>query len=389
MFIIIITTLPISTMSSKKKKSKKKKYLKQKVPHPGKVVKENPKKSKELVAALKLENENSIIPAQLQKGEWPWVYETTGMKTMQQHLLFPNNSHGARFIIESLDEGKVNVLRDPLVGGESGRVKFRGAEIVVILMGPSMSYVLGEVYLTSSDVYHLWVQFENSKRTSSFEWPDYRACLLCPVCGKLQLPSSEKKKEKKVVIRSMFMNIATNIPNIGTRFIERLVCMECFDVLKTNSDGGHPEQLYNSDIFEFLTNNAETNNNKKSETPDFYTAINLFETFGVYGAIDKKAMELMQMATNQSERGHTAKVSKSLSKKKGDTVLKIDTSKKECIVCKKTDAEADGGKLKSCSRCKRVRYCSRECQVKDWKTHKKFCKEVQKANEMLGVRIKR
>ena len=125
-------------MSSKKKKSKKKKYLKQKVPHPGKVVKENPKKSKELVAALKLENENSIIPAQLQKGEWPWVYETTGMKTMQQHLLFPNNSHGARFIIESLDKGKVNVLRDPLVGGESGRVKFRGAEIVVILMGPSL-----------------------------------------------------------------------------------------------------------------------------------------------------------------------------------------------------------------------------------------------------------
>ena len=67
----------------------------------------------------------------------------------------------------------------------------------------------------------------------------------------------------------------------------------------------------------------------------------------------------------------------------------IKQNKYECIVCKKTDAEADGGKLKSCSRCKRVRYCSRECQVKDWKTHKKFCKEVQKANEMLGVRIKR
>ena len=31
----------------------------------------------------------------------------------------------------------------------------------------------------------------------------------------------------------------------------------------------------------------------------------------------------------------------------------------------------------------------RECQVKDWKKHKKICKEVQKANEMLGVRVKR
>lgn len=31
-------------------------------------------------------------------------------------------------------------------------------------------------------------------------------------------------------------------------------------------------------------------------------------------------------------------------------------------------------KLKYCSRCKKVRYCTEQCQKKDWKTHKKTCR---------------
>jgi hypothetical protein len=33
-----------------------------------------------------------------------------------------------------------------------------------------------------------------------------------------------------------------------------------------------------------------------------------------------------------------------------------------------------GNDLKSCSRCKNVKYCSRECQVSDWPSHKTACK---------------
>lgn len=29
--------------------------------------------------------------------------------------------------------------------------------------------------------------------------------------------------------------------------------------------------------------------------------------------------------------------------------------------------------LKQCSKCKKVRYCGRDCQLKDWKDHKKDC----------------
>jgi hypothetical protein len=33
--------------------------------------------------------------------------------------------------------------------------------------------------------------------------------------------------------------------------------------------------------------------------------------------------------------------------------------------------------LKVCGSCKRVRYCSRECQKSDFKVHKKVCKKLQ------------
>ena len=41
--------------------------------------------------------------------------------------------------------------------------------------------------------------------------------------------------------------------------------------------------------------------------------------------------------------------------------------------------EAGSMPLKFCLGCKAARYCSRECQVADWKTHKVACKAAQKA----------
>ena len=40
--------------------------------------------------------------------------------------------------------------------------------------------------------------------------------------------------------------------------------------------------------------------------------------------------------------------------------------------------------MKKCSACRLVRYCAEECQLKDWKEHKKACKKKKKAVKGSG-----
>lgn len=47
-----------------------------------------------------------------------------------------------------------------------------------------------------------------------------------------------------------------------------------------------------------------------------------------------------------------------------------------CRTCGKTEAKG-GGTLKKCMRCLKVRYCSAECQKKDWKKHRMECEEAE------------
>jgi hypothetical protein len=45
-----------------------------------------------------------------------------------------------------------------------------------------------------------------------------------------------------------------------------------------------------------------------------------------------------------------------------------------CLACSKTSGDG-GAALSKCSRCLEARYCSRECQVKDFPLHKQVCKK--------------
>lgn len=47
-----------------------------------------------------------------------------------------------------------------------------------------------------------------------------------------------------------------------------------------------------------------------------------------------------------------------------------------CVCCGKNSFENGNSNLMKCSRCKKVSYCSIDCQRKDWKSHKVLCKQA-------------
>ena len=65
------------------------------------------------------------------------------------------------------------------------------------------------------------------------------------------------------------------------------------------------------------------------------------------------------------------KVDKSDTNDNNNDSSKNKLNGKRCNYCNKID-----GKLKTCTRCKQAFYCSKKCQKKDWKNHKKVCKKI-------------
>ena len=59
--------------------------------------------------------------------------------------------------------------------------------------------------------------------------------------------------------------------------------------------------------------------------------------------------------------------------------IRIVKDKYICIACGSREGE-NQKTLLVCARCKKVHYCSKECQVRDWKSHKSFCKTISKGN---------
>ncbi|RDX56694.1 hypothetical protein K466DRAFT_481374 [Polyporus arcularius HHB13444] len=47
-----------------------------------------------------------------------------------------------------------------------------------------------------------------------------------------------------------------------------------------------------------------------------------------------------------------------------------------CACCERDETANDPGNLKKCSQCKLTRYCSNECQKKDWPRHKVTCNKI-------------
>ena len=85
--------------------------------------------------------------------------------------------------------------------------------------------------------------------------------------------------------------------------------------------------------------------------------------------INKKATKHnLKIILNEDE----LKITFAWYQKKRDKKFMIKNGEGWCDGCEKFKPFAD---VKVCGKCKCSRYCSRECQVADWKKHKKVCEK--------------
>jgi hypothetical protein len=57
----------------------------------------------------------------------------------------------------------------------------------------------------------------------------------------------------------------------------------------------------------------------------------------------------------------------------------------KCHSCKRDDAPEHPQRLQQCSKCKVVKYCSRECQLSGWSSHKRVCSQMDVFSSLLRI----
>lgn len=87
-----------------------------------------------------------------------------------------------------------------------------------------------------------------------------------------------------------------------------------------------------------------------------------------------KGFVLFTIVTNKLEKGGPIRVTDPvvLDGKTAPNLVKYLIAKQKCESCGGGSPET----LLKCARCHETRYCSRDCQKKDWRVHKKKCKKA-------------
>jgi hypothetical protein len=130
----------------------------------------------------------------------------------------------------------------------------------------------------------------------------------------------------------------------------------------------------NDDVFTLVLTNVEESFKITETTLQntlAYYAIRILAQLGQVGSnvkmlADAGALEKMNKMV-QSKHGPTSNMARLCIQVWAQQYAQI-RDKQECDECHKQDV-----KLLQCSRCKKVRYCSKDCQMANWKKHKKDC----------------
>jgi len=156
-------------------------------------------------------------------------------------------------------------------------------------------------------------------------------------------------------------------PPVGMRMLCQLINEEMtYRQPPLKFAGPHKFEMREGGVFSFKTVDGKFWSYKlEARSPEeaLSLAEDVGEEFGRSSAQHQEAMEAAAAAQQEKEKEMQDKIMKSIAQAE---------SRGQC--CDHCGApQAPGKNLLRCSKCKQASYCSKECQIKAWKTHKKEC----------------
>ena len=87
--------------------------------------------------------------------------------------------------------------------------------------------------------------------------------------------------------------------------------------------------------------------------------------------MNKRLKKYLEMASRESEHWEYNQMEVRIIQYSHEAFIMDNMSR--CFNCHKEEKE-----MKTCGRCKAAKYCSRDCQKSDWKTHRMMCDFYQR-----------
>lgn len=315
----------------------------------------NDRTIRELEHALNHEigsNKHQEILQAVNDGNVPATYETPGMLELgSTPLLLGKDTPISLSKMEIPACGNASVVMDEGMGDEDTQVEWNGGECWA---GSHGLVFVGSCQLTLHCLWDFAVQYRKGR--SQCEWPGYWAILQCPFCANLAIPA--KDKVFYMMIQSLnAVQVETEHAILGSRFIPRLCCQNCFD---SNLEA---ESTTKEEIMEFSILSS-------NRIPSAYRLGSFFEASGMGPALGHHTTN--KTCSHMSTETCRSRISKSATKaNRGRPVVKsVQVTRNQCQNCGLVSQACT-----SCSGCnKQAWYCGRDCQAKHWKIHKKICR---------------
>lgn len=292
----------------------------------------------------------------------PTTYETEGMLALcaggVSKLLFGQDTPMYLSKME-VPACNITILQDEGMGEEDVKDKWKGGCVWVTAIGKYMNFLVGSCYLSEECLWDFAAQYRQGR--AQYEWPGYWAILQCPFCAKLATPTTGG--DKLFMIVQLAHQVKVDEPVQASRFIPRLCCQHCFNRnLMTTEEGDNTREAFlNYSILPTRCGGL---------LPKAYELGTRFEFSGLSSALGNCLAELTAKIFSKGTE-FKGRISKSKTKANRGQPYSIMSP----IVrppCHRCGLVSSG--CRSCSKCDQTFYCGRNCQVKDWKTHKPLCK---------------